>query len=591
MKCLVVFFLAACLQAPSNGYAQKISLSEKNASLQKVFRNIEKQSGYLFWYEYSLLQQVKKINVNARNLSLSEALDLCLKDQPLMYTIVKKTIVITQKPENTTEASPLSLLPIEIAGRVTDSIGEPLEGVSVSIAGINRGVMTGRDGNFRVEAQPDALLHFSLVSYQPADIAVRNKAVINVMLRADHSSLNDVVVIGYGSLSKRNLTGSVSSIGSREIDNQPLASADLAIAGQAAGVRVSQLTGVPGGGATIRVRGTSSISAGNEPLYVIDGFPVEGEYNRDMNPLATINPNDVESMQILKDASSVAIYGSRGSNGVVLINTKRGKTDKALIQFNSYYGIQQAANKIDMLDAGEYAAYNTEARNNAWMDTGGNADDPNSVRPDRMKIPPMFADPSSLGAGTNWQDEVFRSAPVQNHQVSVFNGSEGTQYMLSAGYFNQKGVVINTGFERYSLRFNFDSKLSKKIKIGLTIAPTYSKNDVLPVDDQVFLGGILGSALAMPPTVPVFDEDGAYTTLLATSPYNIGIIDNPVAMANQIKGGTSAFRTLANLFAEWEIIKGLKLKSSFGGDLYEDRYSFYWPTTLGRNGATPPIIA
>ena len=342
------------------------------------------------------------------------------------------------------------------------------------------------------------------------------------------------------------------------IENQPLASFDQAITGQAAGVQVSQLTGTPGGGAIIRVRGTGSISAGNEPLYVVDGFPIEGSYNRDLNPLATINLNDIESIQILKDASSAAIYGSRGSNGVVIVNTKRGMVDKPKVQFDGYYGVQQVAHKIDMLNAGEYAAYNTEARNNAWSDHGGNPDDPDSLRPAALRIPPMFRDPASLGKGTDWQDQVFRAAPVQNYNVRVSNGKDGTRYMLSAGYFDQRGIVLNTGFKRYSARFNFDSKLFEKIKIGFNIAPTYSKNDVLPVDNQIFEGSILGSALALPPTVPVYNPDGSYTYLLKTSPYNIGIINNPVAIANKLKEGTSVFRTLAGMYAEWEIIKRIE---------------------------------
>lgn len=523
---LTVVIVAACLLGNIRGVAQKISLSEKEASLEKVFRSIEKQSGYLFWYEYAILRNIKKVTVKAKDISLTEALDLCLQGLPLTYTIIRKTIVISPKNQATSE--------------LPTSIQQKIEQITKDSA---------------IAAQ-----------------------------------LEGVIVIGYGSIAKRNITGSVSSVSSRAIADQPVASVDQAIAGQAAGVKVSQVTGTPGGGTIIRIRGTGSISAGNEPLYVIDGFPIQETYNRDLNPIATINPNDIETIQVLKDAASAAIYGARGSNGVVLITTKRGKPGKTTVQFDNYYGIQHVAKKIDMLNAQEYAIYNTEARNNAWADVGGSPDDPNELRPDRFKIPPMFADPPSLGEGTDWQDEVLIPAPVQNHQVSVFSGNDRTQYMLSLGYFNQKGIVINTGFERYSFRLNLDSRISDKIRIGLNMAPTYSRNDVLTVEDQVFSGGILGSALAMPPTVPVYNADGSYTTLLGTSPYNVGLIDNPVAMANQLKGGTTAFRTLASLFAEWEIVDGIRLKSSVGGDYYEDRYNFYWPSTLGRNGATPPVI-
>ncbi len=293
--------------------------------------------------------------------------------------------------------------------------------------------------------------------------------------------------------------------------------------------------------------------------------------------------------QILKDASASAIYGSRGSNGVVLITTKHGKSGKPRVQFDTYYGLQRVAHKIDMLDASEYATYNTEARNNAWVDAGGNASDPNSVRPDKFKIPPMFMNPSSLGKGTDWQGAVFQTAPMESYQLTVSGGSDNTQYLLSGGYFKQEGVVIHTGFERYSLRFNLDSRISDKIKVGLNIAPSYSKNDVLPVEDQVFTGGILGSALAMPPTIPVYNPDGTFTTQLGSPPYNTGVIDNPVAIATKIKGSATNVRTLGTLFGEYEIIKYLKFRTSIGADYMEGRSSTYSPSDLGRSGVLPPV--
>ena len=521
MRSVVLILIAACSLVSVKGYAQNISLTEKEAPIERVFGSIEKQSDYLFWYELPLLKTAHPVTVNATDLSITQALDLCLKDQPLMYTIVGKTIVITKKKENKTASG----------------------------------------------ASSSALLN----------------AVDSI------SSLDEVVLVGYGSFSKKNITGSISTISGKSIASQTVSSVDQAIAGQAAGVYVSHLTGTPGGGASIRVRGTGSITAGNEPLYVIDGFPVEGSYSRDLNPLAMINPNDIESIQILKDASSAAIYGSRGSNGVVLITTKKGISGKREVRFDTYYGVQQVLQKIDMLDAREYALLNIEARNNAWEDMGGNKNDPNSVRPDRLQIPAMFANPDALGKGTDWQGEVFRNAPIQNHHLSVSGGNENTQFLFSAALFDQQGIVIQTRFKRYSFRFNLDSRISGKIKTGISISPTYAKNNALPVDDQIFGGGILGSALAMPPTVPVFNPDGSYTTLLPASVNQFGAFDNPVAIANQFKRGTTAFRLLSNVYAEWEIINDLKLKTSFGTDYYDERYADYWPSTLARNGLLPPV--
>ncbi|MBS1607141.1 MAG: TonB-dependent receptor [Bacteroidetes bacterium] len=585
MKFTALLILVACLQVSARSYSQKITLTLRNAPLEKAFKAIERQSGYHFWYDYSLLQSVARVTVDTRNASLAEALDLCLKGQPLSYSIVNNTIIIDRKALPPPPPDPR----IEVRGRVLDSAGHPLAGVSITVKGHSGGSTTDGQGNFRILVAPSATLRFSYIGYVAVELPVEGRASLDVRLTARNAALNDAIVIGYGTQRRSNITSAVSTVSSKSIENQPLTSLDQAIAGQAAGVQVSQVTGTPGGGVTIRVRGTGSISAGNEPLYVIDGFPIEGSYGRDMNPLSTLNPNDIESIQILKDAAAAAIYGSRGSNGVVIVTTKHGKPGKARVQLDSYYGLQQVAHKIPMLDASQYAAYNTEARNNGWVGAGGKASDPNAVRPVNFQIPPVFANPSALGKGTDWQDAVFQTAPMQSYQLSVSGGNENTQYLVSGGYFKQEGVVIHTGFQRYALRFNLDSRLSDKIKIGLNLAPSYSRNDVLPVEDQVFGGGILGSALAMPPTTPVYNPDGSFTTQLGSPPYNLGVIDNPVAIASKIKGGSSTYRTLGNLFAEYEIVKDLRLRSSVGADYLEGRTSTYWPSTLGRSGVLPPV--
>jgi TonB-linked SusC/RagA family outer membrane protein len=519
----VVAILAACIITCYQGYAQRISLKENRTPLDNVLKKIERQSDYLFWYELPLLKIAQPVTVTATNLSITQALDYCLKNQPLTYTIVGKTIVITKKKEPDTPDTELSIQ--------------------------------------------------------------------ETFLDSANSSLDEVVFVGYGAFAKRNISGAVSKIFASSTERQPVASVDQAIAGQAAGVYVAHLTGTPGGGTAIRIRGTGSITAGNEPLIVIDGFPIEGSYDRDLNPLATMNPNDIESIEVLKDASSAAIYGSRGSNGVVLITTKKGSPGSPVLTFDTYTGLQQVLQKIPLLNAQEYAALNTEARNNAWEDLGGNRNDPNDERPDRLKIPNMFSTPFAQGKGTDWQDEIFITAPVNSYQLSVSAGNDNNRYFLSGSYFDQEGIVTNTRFQRYSFRFNFDSRISKKFSVGVNIAPTYSKNNALLVDDQVFGGGILGSALAMPPTMPVYNADGSYATVLPASVFQFGAFDNPVAIANQFKRGTSVFRVLANLFATWNITEDLRFKSSIGVEYYDGRYSDYWPSTLARNGSVPPIDA
>jgi TonB-linked SusC/RagA family outer membrane protein len=590
MKLTIILLTAACLQVSARSFSQTITMSEKNAQLTKVFAQIKKQAGFAFWYEDRLLALAKPVNIHVKNESLETVLQLCFKDQSFTYKVVGKTVVIKEKEEPSKKEQAVPRPPMEITGKVTDPNGKPIQGVSVVRVGENKGVSTDANGNYTISVLDNSVLRFSYIGYASVETSVKNKASIDIVLIPSVSALNDIVVVGYGTQQRKNVTGSISSVSSKNFESQSLAGLDQAMAGQAAGVQVSQTSGTPGGGVTVRVRGTGSISAGNEPLYVVDGFPIEGAYNRDLNPLSTLNPNDIESIQILKDASSAAIYGSRGSNGVVIVTTKRGKSGKTKITFDSYYGVQNVAHKIDMLNASEYATFNTEARNNAWVDAGGKASDPNSVRPDRFKIPPMFADPASLGKGTDWQDAVFQSAPMQNYQITASGGSDNTQFLVSGNYFKQEGIVINTNFERYSFRFNLDTKVSDKLKLGFNLAPSYTKNDVLPVEDQVFTGGILGSALAMPPTIPVYNPDGSFTSQLATSIYNTGVIDNPVAIASKIKGGTTGFRTLANMYAEYEIVKDLKFKTLFGADYFDARTSFFSPSDLGRAGVMAPVI-
>lgn len=484
MKLTAILLLAAFLQVSARGYSQRISISEKNALLETVFKKIEKQTGYTFWYDYAMLKEAKRVNIEARNSMLDEVLELCFKGQSLSYTIVNKTIVVKELKEKPVVAPDVP--PITVKGTVKDSRNQPLAGVSVTLKGRSVATTTDEDGNFSVTVPENIKsLEFSSVGYNTKEVAVTGTTV-SVTLEEKISGLQQVVVVGYGTQQRSNITGAVATVSSKSIENQSLASFDQAIAGQVAGVSVAQRTGTPGGGVSIRVRGSGSISAGNEPLYVIDGIPVEGGFNRDANPLATLNPNDIESIQILKDASSAAIYGSRGSNGVVIVTTKRGKSGKAKVQFDAYYGMQEVAKKIDLLNAQEYAEYSTEARNNGWVDQGGKVTDPNSARPARYQIPAMFQNSSSLGKGTDWQDEIFRKAPMQNYQVTASGGNDQSQFLFSAAYFNQEGVVINSGFKRYSFRINLDTKISDRIKLGVTLAPSYSTNKIVFADDPGF---------------------------------------------------------------------------------------------------------
>jgi TonB-linked SusC/RagA family outer membrane protein len=618
MTRIMLVLIVTLSHVAANGLAQKISLNAKNVPLSSVLKTIEQQTSYLFLYDKLDLPESQKVSVRVRNAEIDEALNAVLRDLPVSYKIFNQNIVLKkvtriQPQENMLPAKTpeikqsiqLNYRPIEqpsllpdrvLRGKVTEENGSPFPGVSILVKNSQNGTTSDANGEFRLNIteaseQGQLILIASFVGYKSQEIAVGNRQEINFMMSVDTKSLNDVVVVGYGTQAKSSITGSVASLPIKSIANQPVTSLDQALGGQIAGVNVAQTKGAPGGGVSVRVRGTGSIGAGNEPLYVIDGFPVSADFNSTFNALSTINPSDIESIEILKDASAAAIYGSRGSNGVVLVTTKRGKSGKSTVTLDAYFGVQEVANKIDMLDAREYAIFNTEARNNAWMDRGGNASDPNSARPANLQIPEMFQNPQSLGKGTDWQDEVLVTAPIQNYQLSVSGGNDKTQLFLSGAYFRQEGIVMNTGFDRYSARINVDHKVSKNVKVGMNLSPSFSSNKLLPVEDQVFSGGILGSALSLPPTVPVYNPDGSYTTLLGPSSFNLGVIDNPVAIANKIKDKKSFFRTLGNVYAEIDIIEGLKFRTSFGLDYADSRQAAYYPSNLGWNGVPAPVQA
>jgi TonB-linked SusC/RagA family outer membrane protein len=617
MTRIMLLLIVTLTHVAADGFSQKISFHARKQPIQQVLKTIERQSGYLFLYDEQDVPESRTVTARVRNASLDQVLETVFRDMPVSYKIFQRNIVVKRIVKN---ATPETAIPAKapelrqnillnrrtieplvpsferiVKGKVTDENGSPFPGVSIVVRNSQTGTATDANGEFRLSV-PDALagelvIVASFVGYKNQELVVGNSGEINFGMTVDTKSLNDVVVVGYGTQNKSSITGSVASLPMKNVASQPLTSLDQALGGQIAGVNVAQTKGAPGGGVSVRVRGTGSIGAGNEPLYVIDGFPVSNDFNSTFNPLSSINPNDIESIEILKDASAAAIYGSRGSNGVVLVTTKHGKAGKTTVQLDTYYGVQQVASKIDMLNAREYAEYNTEARNNAWIDKGGKASDPNSLRPAALQIPEMFMNPGSLGKGTDWQDEVFRTAPIQNHQLSVSGGNDKTTFFLSGAYFKQDGIVMNTGFERYSARVNLDHHISNNISVGLNLSPSFATNRMLPVEDQVFAGGILGSALSLPPTVPVYNPDGSFTTLLGPSPNNVGVIDNPVAIASKVKDKKTIFRTLGNIYAEIKIVDGLKFRTSFGLDYSDARGSAYFPSDLGSSGVPAPVQA
>ena len=462
-----------------------------------------------------------------------------------------------------------------VTGQVTDAQKEPLPGVNISVRGSAVGTTTDGKGNYRLAIPSDnAVLIFSFIGYQSQETPVGNRTVIDLTMTEDVKSLNEVVIVGYGTQKKSDLTGSVSSIGSKEIRQVAVASLDQAMQGRAAGVQVTQGSAAPGGGVSIRIRGGNSIQASNEPLYVIDGipiFPANSTYSpgasggvQAQNALANLNPGDIESIEVLKDASATAIYGSRGANGVVIITTKRGKAGATNVDVDSYYGVQNVARRLPLLNASEFATIGNEARANA-------------------NRPPMFT-PEQVESfrtnSTDWQDAIFRQAPIQNHQVTVSGGNEGTRFAVSGNYFDQQGVVINSGFRRASLRVNVDKTVSKRLNVGTSLQLSRAWNNQLVTD--ITRGGVVNAALVFSPTLPVRDPQTGQFTFDNSAVPGSQQVGNPVQDALETRSVILTNRILGSVYAEYAILPELKLRLSGGMDYQAGRRDFYAPSTNNR---------
>ena len=463
---------------------------------------------------------------------------------------------------------------IKVSGTVKSTEGDILLGINVIVKGTSIGAVTDFDGHYEITV-PDqnAVLVFSYVGYKNKEVTVGNQTVINVSMEPDLSTLSEVVVIGYGTQKKLDLTGAVSSISSDDLKAVPTASFEQALQGRAAGVQVTQSNGVPGGQTSIRIRGTNSVNASSEPLYVIDGMLVNSDNNETsiggrgpgLGALSTINPSDIESIEILKDASATAIYGSRGANGVVLITTKRGKEGKGTINFNTYYGVQQVSKKLDLLNARQFA----ELVNAADINAGRN---------------PEYVNPSTLGEGTDWQKELFRIAPTADYELSFSGGDKNTQYAISGGYFTQDGIVLGSDFKRYSFRTNLNQDISDKLSVGTNLSYSNITSDGVLTGPGEIVPGVVTNALQMNPILPVYNpnQPGGYTFESDRK----DAVANPIAEAKEYLSNTKTSRILGNFYAQYEFTPELKFKSSIGIDELYTKSSTFGPNFLKRTEAS-----
>lgn len=573
---LTLLLTILCLNVWGKVYSQeRLSINLKNVTRVDVISLLERKTSYRFLYSKSISPLYERVTIKVKDASVEDIIKLLFDNSTVTYSITQERLVIISQKD--IKSSPVfQLTDTLIRGRVVDENGSPIEGVSITVKGTKMGTITDANGYFSLNVPTGTVtLIFSSINFETKEILTTDKTFLNVSLISKNTSLGQVVIIGYGTTQKKDLTGSISSISSDDVKSQPVNSLNQVLQGRAAGVQVTQATHAPGGGINIRIRGGNSISASNEPLYVIDGFPVTSPasppgYNStglNQNFLATINPNDIESIEILKDASATAIYGSRGANGVVLITTRRGKEGQSTVNFDFYTGFQQVIKKIDMVTAEEHLmAKNEQLQNLGFAIRYGN---PNGNYP---------KPPSAYGRGTDWQDEIFRIAPISNYQLTFSGGTKKIRYLLSSNYFDQEGIVIKSNFRRYSVRINLDINLSDKLRIGNTFTTTRSLTSAI---DEYGGNSLIGAMLNFSPANPIYDSNGNYQLL------NVGpgsgfnpAIPNPVALANTSTNDLTSDRVLGTVFGEYNLLKGLTLKVLLGADIFNSkRYVFYTPQT------------
>lgn len=559
---------------------KKISISLNNTSLVDVLSHLQKNDKIKFIYSSTAINGTQKVSVNMENESLKNVLDEVLKSKGISYEVLQDRIVLgktgvvneagpTSETAPTNTAADVAATPI--TGKVIDKTGEPVIGASVLEKGTTNGVSTDLNGNFKLSVSgPSSVLVVAYIGYNNQEIIVGNQTNITITLVENVKNLNEVVVVGYGTQKKVTVTGAISSVKASDIQDQQVTRLDDALRGRVTGVSVVQSSGQPGSTPQIRVRGVTSRIA-SDPLYIIDGVTV------DNGGLDNINPNDIESMEVLKDASA-AIYGSRASNGVIIVTTKKGKKGDAVISYNGYVGFQGPVSKVKLANASQYATLRNESLAN-----DGKA--------------PIFANPSSYGTGTNWQDEIFsNSAMIQNHNLNISGATDKVTYYTSFGYLDQKGVVMPdiSDYKKANFTVNTTYKLKKWLTVGENFTYSYTRNKSVGNTNSVF-GGPLSSALNLDPITPVLANNinaltnaseyakptivrNAQGVPYGISPFVTQEITNPLAYAQTRLGNyNDATNLLGSAFAEIEPIEGLKIRTQISA-----KQAYY-----GDDGFTP----
>ncbi len=545
------------VQAKDSLDQEKISINKESAAVKLVLKEIERQTKLRFFYNTQQVDVKRKVTVSFKDTPVGDVIEEVFKGTSIHFKFAGRQILLfdsaLQVNPDKVLTNPMtaetSTTVQTVSGKVMDEQGQPLPGVNVIEKGTTNGTSTDADGKYNLSVSGEnAVLIFSFIGYVTEEIPVGTKTVIDIKMGPDITSLSEVVVTGYGSQEKKVVTGAVASISERDISSISVTGFDQAMQGRMAGVQVTQNSGEPGGSVSVRIRGVGSINNTTEPLYVVDGIPLAGNLNG-------INPNDIERIDVLKDAASAAIYGSRGTNGVVLVTTKRGKAGKLTLSLNSYVGVQNSANKVDLLNGPQFAKLANENLANAGLATNPAWDNPESQ--------PSY----------DWQDAIFQSSSIQSHNVSVGSGSEKSQTFFSLGYFQQGGLIIGSDFERYTVRLNTDYNIGNRVKVGGTFNVSYYEKQTSPTDNNY--NGILTNVAMLQPTMPIYsDVDGQNGVYYGWEGYNFisknsSVDFYPTGLNNEVHTNLqynrrygSNLQLLAAAFAEVEIIKELKFRST-----------------------------
>jgi len=537
-----------CLSIPL--FSQTITFNIKNVTVKEAIESLKDNSGYSFVYEKNDLDTRKIISVSATQKSINDIVNQIIRGQNVGYEITGKSIAITSKRSQSSQEQSTR----KLNGSITDKNGDPIIGATVMIKGGKTGTVSDVNGNFSLDVTDQSTLLISYVGFSKIEIYVGNQKNLVVKLQEDVKNLEEIVVVGYGSIRKSDATGALSVIKSDDFNKGTVTSPDMLLNGHVAGVQVTPGNGQPGANTNVRIRGVNSISASSEPLYVIDGVPVDNSRSSafagndlalsstTLNPLSMIASSDIESMTILKDASATAIYGSRGANGVIIIKTKSGKEGTTSISYSGSTGMSTVSKEIEVLTADQYRSFV----------------------------------PGSGTATTNWQDAIFRTAMTQNHNVMFSSGNQTTSYRASLSASLQDGIILNTGLDRYTGRFNINHKMfDDRLIISMNVNNTnYKFNNFLEQQTSGADGGVIDNALKADPTQPIYNTDGTFKEIAGSIS-----VRNPVALAKQISDITDGDRLIANVDATLFFIpKVLSFKTNISYDADNVIRKAYEPT-------------